>query len=116
METVHAGVKQRCTPITQHISSVDIGTIWFVGSSETDLSYNYPAQVETLGVEGVVRSVAMFSNLVRLWYVSTQPDKDSCSGIYSWDPVHDLFEVCVVSFDLRRGDIRLVIWEHVTFN
>lgn len=54
--------------------------IWFVGSSETDLSYNYPAQVETLGVGGVVRSVAMFSNLVRLWYVSTKPDKDSYSG------------------------------------
>lgn len=49
VETVSARIKQRCTPVAQQVSSIDIDTIHFVGSSKANLSYDHPAQVQTLG-------------------------------------------------------------------
>lgn len=78
VETVSARVEQGCTTVTQHIAPIDVYKLWFVSSSETNLSHNHPSQVETLGVGGIVGPIASLSNLVCLWYISTEQDQDAC--------------------------------------
>lgn len=49
-----------------------------MGTSKANLSYDHPAQVETLGVRSTVGTIALFSNLVCPWDVSTEQDEDGC--------------------------------------